>query len=402
MRHFFAILLMCLPLLAYSVEQLSQKDYKLLMQAFKHIESNQPVLAYNHLSKAKTQVRNDYARALVHHNLGLLELQRDHYTRALTHLTQAHHYKKLPEDQQLNLAHTLAQLNCMEEKWQFCINYLKNWMAQRPDQVKETDQLLLAQAYSQLKKWQAVIKPVSMAIASRRVAPENWYQLKIAAHLHLKQWQAAIREQKRMLHHYADQPKHWRQLVALQLQVNDSKAALATQRIAYEHGLLRKAKDYQMLAQMMLQAQIPYYAGQVIEQGLEKGILKSNRKNLKMLSSAWLQARESRKAVTALVRLNQLSPDRQSLTQLAQMQIELQKWQSAHITIQKALKQVKNSQERLHLLLAITQIKLHHYEKAHHALVVAANDQHLKSSVDRWMRYLKQINSQSEAPGSES
>lgn len=391
MRCFLIVVFMLLPMLASAKAQLSQRDYQLLMQAYKFIEAEQYTAAHSHLLAAKEQVGSDYARALVSHNLGQVELQRERYAKALTYLRDAYEMKALPDDQNINLIRTLAQLNCMEEKWKVCTVHLEYWMHQTSDSVKGEDYLLLAQAYSQLEKWSKVITPISSAIASRKVAPESWYQLKVVAHIRLEQWRAAVREQKRMISHYADKPGHWRQLVSMHLQVKDQKKALADQRIAYERGLLRKAGDYRLLAQMMLQAQIPFYAGEVIQAGLDRGDLKRNKKNLQLLSRCWVQARESKKAAAVLAQLNKVAPSNQNLTQLAQVQIELQDWRAAEKTLQMALKRSQGKQTRLQLLLGITRVKLKHYDQARQALAAASADKRLKSAVDGWMRYLDQI-----------
>ena len=396
MRHLFIAVLMLLPMVASAEAQLSQREYLLLTQASKSIETEQYAEAHKLLIQAKGQVRSDYARALVSHNLGQVELQRERYDKALQHLQDAYTLKALPEDQQTGLVRTLAQLNCMEEHWKACISYLERWMQTAPDKVKGDDQLLLAQAYSQIEKWSRVVKPIGAAIKSRRVAPENWYQLKVVAHIRLKQWKSAIREQKRMIRHYAGKPGHWRQLVSLHLQVKDHKSALADQRLGFERGILRKSDDYRLLAQMMMQAEIPFYAGQVMQQGFDKRVLSVNKANLALQSRAWIQAKESKKAVQVLSQLNRVAPSKKTLTQMAHMQIQLQDWQGAKSTLVKALKRSQGVQAKLQLLLGITRIKLNQYEQARHSLAVAASNKRLKDTADSWIRYLDQISPDSQ------
>ena len=130
MRRFLIVLLVLLPMLASAKAQLSQRDYQLLMQAYKFIEAEQYTAAHSHLLVAKEQVGSDYARALVSHNLGQVELQRERYAKALSHLREAYEMKALPDDQQISLIRTLAQLNCMEEKWRACIVHLEYWMGE--------------------------------------------------------------------------------------------------------------------------------------------------------------------------------------------------------------------------------------------------------------------------------
>lgn len=405
MRYWLFIVLFSFPALL-AAAPLDQREYRLLSPVYQYLDAGQLDNAYQQLIKARQQVSSDYAKALVEHNLGNIELQRAHYSRALVHLTRAYGFNQLEKQQQLNLAHTLAQLNCVEENWQACINLLDNWMTEVPDSIKDTDYLLLAQAYSQLENWSAVIESINKAIIFRGKAPENWYELKVAAHLNLKQWHAAIKAQQQMMQYYADKPRHWRQLVALHLQVRDMPAALASQRIGYQRGLLANARDYRLLVQMLLSENMPFYAGEVMQAGLDKGVLRANQKNLDLLSRAWVQARETDKAVSALARLNEVSPTRDNLSRLAKMQIELEHWQAAEATLLKVLAMNAEGKSQgkghdngndnenrayLHLLLGITRIKLQDYDNARVALDTAALNEQVKSSAAGWLQYMQQV-----------
>ncbi|MDI3324536.1 hypothetical protein QKW35_09125 [Pontibacterium granulatum] len=391
MRHFLIIILLLLASPVSVASQLPQRDYQLLMQASDLIGAEKYAEAYAHLLSVKEKVSSTYARALVSHNLGQVEVKRERYKQALGYLGEAYALNVLPRGQQTSLLKSLAQLNCIEEQWEDCIGYLKQWMLKMPDNVSGEDNLLLAQAYSQTEQWSEVISPISRAIDSREVAPESWHQLKVIAHSRQSHWRAAIREQKRLISRYADRPGHWRQLVSLHLQAKDHKAALADQRIAFERGVLRERNDYHLLAQMMLRAQIPYFAGQVLEKGLARGVLEPDAKTLRLLSRSWIQARESTKAVNALEWLNDVAPTEQSLAQLARAQIDLQKWSAAQHTLQRAIESSQGEQGQLQLLLGITRIKLKHYDKARKALVVAAKDKQLKTAAEGWVSYLDQI-----------
>jgi tetratricopeptide (TPR) repeat protein len=395
MRSWLTIAVILLPLFAFAEERVSQGDYNLLMQASKLIEESKLQPAYRLLDEARDKVKSDYARALVEHDMGHIRLLQDRYAQALGHLTTAYDAKKLPEEQQTHLAHSLAQLNCAVEKWKRCLSYLELWMLKVPESVKAADYVMQAQAYAQLENWARVVKPIAKAVAASAIAPESWHQLEVSAHLQLQQWRSAIKAQKRLMRHYGDKPRNWRQLVSIHSMAKDYEAAMAVQRIGFERGLLRNEKDYLLLAQMMLQARIPYYAGKVLEAGLAKGVVKHNHKNLQLVSNAWIQAKENENAIASLARLVKVSPNRDTMMQLAQMQIEQQDWSSAQTTLRNALalktKNRNGTRERLHLLLGITEIKLKRYESARRALMAAAIDENLKPSVDSWMQYLKQV-----------
>ncbi|MCV6610385.1 MAG: hypothetical protein OIF55_06415 [Amphritea sp.] len=391
MRSLMLVFLVTISSFVIAGQPLSQSDYRLLTKAGKLIETEQLEAAYQLLSEADSGSRKGYSKALIAYNLGQIDLRRERFKSAIKHLEVAFTQQAMPSEQQLSLKRTLAQLNCMEERWKRCISLLKSWLAEAPEKVTANDQILLAQAYSQTERWREVIKPAAAAINSRADVPESWYQLKIFAHIRLNQWRSAIRDQQRMMTHYTGNPAHWRQLVSLHQQNRDHKSALASQRIGYERGLLSSAADHRLLAGMLLQAQLPFFAGEVVQQGIDRKILKANKRTLELLSRCWIQAKESRRAVAALAKLNDVAPGRQSLTRMAYMQIELQEWQQAQLTLQRALKLGGKKVSELQLMLGIVRIKLRQFEGARQALSVAAENRNMKSAADGWLRYLDQV-----------
>ncbi|PID42591.1 MAG: hypothetical protein CSB48_09315 [Proteobacteria bacterium] len=393
MRTFRTLLLLflLLPICTNAKVELSQQDFLLLKPAFDEIDKGNLKTAHTQLLTIKKQVRADYARALALSSLAKIELEWTHYETAIPYLRESLQLKALPEDQQISLGHTLAQLYCVQEQWRKCIRKLKQWMQLRPGSISEQDYLMLAQAYSELMQWKQVIPPISAAISLRPVAPENWFQLKVAAYVQLKQWRQAVKAQRRLLNHYPARPDNWRNLVSLQLQNGQQKAALASQRMGYERGILSSAPDYRLLAQMLLQANIPFHAGKVLEKGLKTGILKPNKKTLRLLANCWISAREKKKAAAVLSRLHRTSPSNKVLLELATIQIQLQDWRSAQVSLKKLLTRSKRELPEAQLLLGIVNIKLKQFEEAQHALSVAAKNKNQQSAAKRWLAYLEHI-----------
>lgn len=378
---------------------LSQFEYKQLSGAFKLMEEGQLTAARAHLLEAQKKVKSDYAKALVFHNLAQIALQRDQFKPAIINLKAARALNALPDKQQINILHTLGQLHCMQEEWNLCISNFRNWMTEAPQEVKPNDHLLLAQAYAQIDRWKSVIPHIKTAIKSKKVAPENWYQLLIGAHIRLKQWPLAVQQQQILIRHYSHKPSHWRQLVSLQLQSGRRKAALATQRMGFERKLLRQAKDYTLLAQLMMNHQIPFHAGKVLEEGFKHKVLKGSKKNLQLLSRAWMQSKESGRAISALKKLYRLTPTEKIAIQLAQMQLLDKSWSAAEATLLNALQKKSKQPARLQLMLGIARINMKDYESARESLEVAAGDSRYSKSVKNWIRYLDQMDAASEQRG---
>lgn len=372
----------------HKFSKLEHREFSELQQ---YMEEESWTKARQQLASMQKLFSKPYVQALIEHYLGQIALQMDEYKRATVHLEKAFAFNELPEHQQTGLIRTLGQLYCMDEKWKPCLQKLNSWIETTTDQVKADDYLLISNAYSQLENWPKVIPNIKQAIALRERPPENWYQLLISSHIQLKQWKQAIQQQKILVQYYGTRASHWRQLVSLHLQVDDNQSALACQRVAYEQKILNSSKDYRLLAQLMMHGGIPYFAAEIIQQGMDRGIVKRDKKNLELLSVGWIQAEETDKAITSLAQLIKLDRRENYLTQLAQMQIKQMQWKAAQTTLLSALKQPVKESSQLQLMLGITRINLRDYGTARESLMVASKNKKLKKLALNWIQYLEQV-----------
>jgi len=393
--------LCCLAFTSANAEQpkLSKFEYTQLTKAHKLLENGQWRDARKLLKEAKGKVKSDYAKALVAHNLAQIALQNEQYKTAIKHLLEVKKLNALPEDQQVSISHTLGQLYGSEHNWKSCISHMKQWMAAVPNKVKANDNLLVAQAHAQLEQWKSVIPYITRAIRSKRVAPENWYLLKVAAHIQLKQWKSAVKQQQVVIQHYANKASHWRQLVSLQMQAGQRKSALATQRLGFSRKLLRKESDYILLAQMLLNQQVPYQAGVVLEEGLKAKAVKGKIRNLRLLSQAWIMSKEHDKAIRILKRINRIAPSEKTSLLLAQIQLQTGAWSGVKKTLKVALQNKPKKSAQMYLLLGIAQLNLKHFQAARSAFEQAGKSSKYAKSVANWMQYLDQMNAANEVRG---
>jgi tetratricopeptide (TPR) repeat protein len=384
-----------LPLVSWasSNSQLSRSEYQQLNGAFKLMEEGEWEKAKVHFLEAKSNVESDYANALVAHNLAQIYLRNDNYSPALKYLNEALALNALEDKQQLNIHHTLAQLYGIEEKWKLCVKHMNIWMKAAPHLIKSNDQLLIAQAYAQLSRWSSVLPHISAAIATKRIAPESWYQLKIVAHVQLKQWTKAVKQQQIRLGHYSKNTANWRQLVSLQLQAGQEKKALATQRLGYSINKLRAGKDRLLLAQLMLSQGMPYQAAEVLEQGLKGNALKANIKNLKLLGQAWVFAKENARAAPVLARLYRMDKSSKSALQLVNVQMKMADWPNAEKTLKTALSRSSRDLEKLQFMLGVVRLNMKRYDAARESFTKVAREGKYQKLAVNWMDYIDQMES---------
>ncbi|RJG47507.1 tetratricopeptide repeat protein [Motilimonas pumila] len=392
----WSLWLLVLSILAAPLQakQLTQSEHSTISRAIKQIQAEQYGAAKTQLveleAKLKPQENKDYALAMVWLNLANIALRQDRYQAGLKYYDQAVATGTLTPEQTLPLLLTRAQLNMSLENWAQGTQLLRQWLQQAPAaQVKAQHYQLLAQGYVQQEKWQGATKAINQALKRKPNAATSWYQIAVVAHSKLKQWNSAIKWQKRIL---AREPKamlQWQQLAGLQMRANKSKDALATFRLAHQQGLFNRSQQYRILAQLLLQQGNAYQAAQVINKAMVSGKIKDTQKHQKLLSQAWLQAKQQDQAMQTLAKLAKQDPNKQNLWQLGQLQLQQQRWQDALVT----LKQLTggSDSDRVYLMMAIANINLKQYPNARAMLAKIDQESTYHGEVLSWRNYLAHI-----------
>lgn len=381
-------------------KSLSKLEYSVLNKAHKQIKKSSWQAAQSTIKGSLQRFSSSYAKALAQQNLGQIALQLNNQPQALEHLNQARKLNALETQEQLELLHTIGQLECSLQRWKACTETLTHWGKQAPRQVTSSDHLLLAQAYSQQNRWQAVIPHIKRAIRSAKTAPKAWHKLLVAAFIQLKNWRGAANAQHDLLAVYPNQAEHWRQLVSIEIQAENPKSALASQRMGIEKQLLSQPQDYRLLAQLFLQNDLPYYAGKTLENAFKLRKLTPNAELLELQSYSWMQAKEYDRAIESLRALNHIAPNTNRRQQLAQLYMENKNWGDAEKTLLDALTHAGTRKAELQLLLGIVRTNLKQYNTARTAFQAAARHTQVADAAANWINYLEQVSPAGLTPSS--
>ena len=112
--------------------------------------------------------------------------------------------------------------------------------------------------------------------------------------------------------------------------IRDSdKESLAVLALAERQNFLDTEGEIRNLANIYLLLDIPYKAAQVLEDGLERGILKPDEKTLSLTGDAWTMAREYGKAEVVLKRAAAKASDGEIFYRLGQIYVEDERWKEA-------------------------------------------------------------------------
>lgn len=389
---------------------LNPAEYKQLTAVQTLIGEEKWKAARTALYQQQETMTRPYANALRLQTLGQVELQLDRYPQALKAFRTAYKLAVLDEAQQLQLLHLRGQLQLSQENWKTGAALLEQWLVEvarseksgalaqvkgadgKPlvSRIKADDYLWLAQAYSQQDKWRKTIDRIRVALKMRRNAPENWHQLELAGHLNRKSWKSALTVLRRLVQMNPSE-KYWSQITSLQLQLKRNRQALATLRVAHELGYLKKGSNQKLLAQLMLQQGMPYQAATLLDGAMARKKIKRSNSNLRLVASAWSQAREQDEALSSLLALAKRKPDAMLLGRIARLQVHQQKWSAAEKTLQQALKLKAQNPERLLLLQGIARVRMERLDDARRSFTQAQQYTDARGVAESWLQYLTQI-----------
>ncbi len=268
---------------------------------------------------------NKYEQALTHQFSASLALMTEDYPKAYEFFLKTWLLKSLSPDQQIRLQQTLGQLALNTEQWKEGTDHLSAWMievkafnqtVEKPEQqlpIKAQDYVMLANGYVQQALWGKTVSNIQQGIqmfeqAESKVAPEDWYRISLTAYLHQEDNTSAIKVLKRLADHYPDM-LYWEQLASLYQQTDNYKLALTSLHSSYIDSLMTKERHLTWLAQLLIHQESYHQAALLLEQSIQAKQVEPSVKNLKILTNAWLMARQYPDAKRALIQLIALSPD---------------------------------------------------------------------------------------------
>lgn len=331
---------------------------------------------------------NPYESAVTYQTLAYVYIDQENYKKALPYLKKSLDYHALPDQQQHQQMLTLAQLYASTEQYQKAINLLEDWFANEKNPPTSA-YLLAATSYYQTHKLKPALKYIKTAINKSKKPHQSWYNLYLGIEFDLKDYDAAIDVLKKMITMWPDKPEYWRNLSGLYLQQKQDKKALSVLRIAYAKGYIKKGDQLLNLARLAIMNGIPYFAGEVIEKGIKSGAIKSNLDNWQLLSTAWISAKETDRALDALGKAGSLSDDGDFYLQAAQVCYQDGRWDCAAKSAAQALdKGGLKHPGKAYIMEGMALAQNKKYSEAKKAFHHAQNYDETRKSASNWIKYV--------------
>jgi len=332
-----------------------------------------------------------YEKSQVYNLLGYSYYSLEQYARAIDSYLLMVAEPGVDERQKTATRYTIAQLYFMLENYAQAARQLELWQAEAT--VASPDgRALLAQAYYHLKRKGEALKLISAVIAEAeaggKLPKEGWWSLQRVLYYEQQDYRQVVAILKQLVTHYP-RTSYWQQLGGLYGQLERRGDQLAVTDLLRLQRQLNGERQWLSLAYLYLGAEVPFRAARVLEQGMENGEVQASAKNLDTLGTAWLQARETRRALPALQRAANLSDSGAIAARLASAYLDADDNGAAVREARNALRKGGLSRPSLtQLTLGAALVNLQCYREAEPVFKEAASDQKTRKTAEQWLRYV--------------
>ena len=371
---------------------MSEAVYNKLTEAQELIETNRTNEGLAMLGEIKNMKKlSPYEKAQLYNYYAYTYFTLERYRDAIRSYETVLAQPDLPEALETGTLYTLAQLYFTEEEYRKAITYINRWFTVAPKPT-ETAYLLLGQAYYQLEEYRKSLQPIKQAMAMVKargqVPKENLYLLMRVNYYELDDYKNMAAVIIEMIPHYP-KTQYWLTLAGAYSEMKKLDKQMSIMEMLYEAGDLIKGNQRLNLANLYLLHEAPFKAAKILETGMKDKVIKAEIRNLRLLSQAWMQAKEHRKSIAPLKRAASKSNDGELYIRLGQSYVNLDRWKDAVGALRSGLKKGKvKRRDQANIMLGLALFEQKKFESAKRAFVNARKDKRSRRAANQWIAYV--------------
>lgn len=337
--------------------------------------------------------RDAYLRAILNQALAQVEWSLGNYSASLAYFERAVDLDTLPDTAHFTLMYQIAQLYFMQERYDEALEKLDLWFCKSPPgEVTSAAYVLQASIHARKQDYAGALDAIDRAIAMDGDPEEPWYQLKLAAHYELGQFPGAAQTLETLIARWPQRKIYWTQLSQVCLRLGQDDRALAVQALAYRNGLLDEQADLLYLSGLYSQSGIPFKAAEVLQSGLETGVVEPGRYHWTVVAEAWYAAEELEKSLLAYEMAGRLADDGDTDLGRGYILVDLERWPEALESLDRALRKGGLDERKTaeaHLLRGMAHFKLGSFEDAGSDWARAARSEKTGEAARQWINHLE-------------
>jgi tetratricopeptide (TPR) repeat protein len=253
----------------------------------------------------------EYEQSNVLNYIGFVYYNMDDIANAIRTYERMLAIASLEETLRKQTTYTMAQLYTMEEQYNKALTTLDKWFVLETNPAPEPF-ILKAQNLYQVQRYAEMIEPIENAMrvaeARDKEVKEDWYVLLNFAYFQQENYRMVRDIQKTLLVKWPKK-RYWFSLAGAYTELGEDENLINAYAAANDQRMLEKESELVTMAQLYMQREVPYKAGQLLEAEMASGRVSKSAKNYRLLSQAWQLSMEDEKAIPALTEAARLSSD---------------------------------------------------------------------------------------------
>lgn len=382
---------------------------KLSPHVYQQIEAAQAAMEAGDLDGAEAQMDalkadagslNDYERAQMHNFYAAIHYEQGRVDATIADYVAILKLEAPPEQIRTNSLFRLAQLYFVKEDYARSIRVLDEWM-KWVDAVRPEAHMLMAQAHYQLDAYTPARAAVIAAMreARRRQQPlqENWLALLRAIYYEQDDYRSAVKVLVSLVSRWPG-PSYYKQLSGMLGLLGQQKGQLYVMHGAYVAGMLESESELLNLARLYMAEDAPLAAIEVLERGMQSGVVAGDVANLQLLAQAMALAKDVDGQIPVLERAAEASGEALHYLYLGQAQMGQYRWAEAAASLRRALSIGGLDREgSVHMQLGTAYFNLERYGQALQAFKDASAHSEQAQQAEQWIGFVRQEIKRTEA-----
>ncbi len=333
----------------------------------------------------------EYEQANVLNYIGFVYYNMDDPANAIKTYDRMLAIPSLEAQMRKQVTFTLAQLNMMEENYARSLDLLNQWFQLESNPGPDAF-ILKAQALYQLERFKEMVEPIERAISIARerevAAKEDWYVLLNFAYFQDENY-AKVRDIQKILLTNWPKKRYWFSLAGAYTELGEDQNLIAAYDAAHTQGLLETESEFVTMAQLYMQAEVPYKAATLLEEKMNADVLSKDEKNYRLLSQAWTLAQEDDKAIPALQEAAKRTADGELDVRLANAFLNIGEYEDCAEAARNGLRKGDlKSPDNAQISLGMCLYNLQQYRAAKEAFQVAARVEKSRRTSNQWIQVI--------------
>ncbi len=333
----------------------------------------------------------EYEQANVLNYLGFVHYNMENMPQAISTYNKLLAIPSLEPQMAKQTTFTMAQLLTVEERYREALTTIDKWFVLETNPAPQPF-ILKAQVHYHLNEYKAMVQPIenAMQVARARDMPvkEDWWGLLNFAYFQQENY-TKVRDIQKILLETWPKKSYWLSLAGAFTELGQDEKLIYAYDAAFTQGMLEKGTEFVTMAQLYLQAEVPYKAAKLLQEKIDAGIVVKNEKNYRLLSQSWMLAMEDSKAIPALKSAAALAKNGEVDARLANTYLNVGEYGDCVTAASTAIRKGGlKSPDNIRISLGMCLYNLRRYNESKTAFREAAKTPRSQRTSGQWIRVI--------------